>query len=142
MKQKSKRDLGTGSAEQIAELALSNATSEHVVIGPIVWLPSDGTSARLFYFTIASCDRGGFRLHKIVVAEDTAEQDQRDIVAALSCRQAVVVHLVDDELAMARLCEKLWPSPRITALRRAVEVEEESAAKIVSNEARIEAQRE
>jgi hypothetical protein len=34
-----------------------------------------------------------------------------------------VVHSVDDEVDMARLCEELWPGERISETRREVEAE-------------------
>jgi hypothetical protein len=42
------------SVKQIAAEALAVKTDLHVLIGPLVWKPSDGTSGKQWYFTMAS----------------------------------------------------------------------------------------
>jgi hypothetical protein len=45
------------------------------------------------------------------------------VMLALVQRRPLVIHDMDDEIAMVRLCEMLWPGKRISKLRAAVEAE-------------------
>ena len=97
------------------------------VLGPVVWRPSDGRSARLWYFTTALPATGDFHL----VAVDCGGSDHADAIMlrnafmqALANRRPMVVHLTEDELQMARLCEVTWPGERIAGIRAQIEAEQ------------------
>jgi hypothetical protein len=123
-KAKRPRDGGNASPAQIAEHVLRNVNSPHIVIGPTTWQPSDGTAGKRWYVTIAASEAGrGFRCDQVILSPDSPEEDRAGIMAAFVARRPIVIHDVDDELYMARLCETLWPGPEITKLRQAVEAE-------------------
>jgi hypothetical protein len=118
------RDGGHGSAAGIAEFILRDTNSPHIVIGPATWQPSDGTAGKRWYCTIAASEAGrGFRCDQIVLSPDSPQDDRGRIIAAFIPHRPLVLHDMADELDMARLCEALWPGPRITSLRHAVEAE-------------------
>jgi hypothetical protein len=112
------------SFDGIADWVLRDADSTHVVVGPVLWQPSDGTAGKVWYFIVASSEAGrGFRCDQVVVPAGSPDWMRSGVIAALMRRPPLVVHSVDDELAMVRLCEMLWPGGRIAALRRQVEAE-------------------
>jgi hypothetical protein len=45
------------------------------------------------------------------------------IMTALVDYRPIVIHDTDDELAMTKLCETLWPGPCITRIRQNIETE-------------------
>jgi hypothetical protein len=121
------KEAGSGTVVQIVDHVLADMGDLSVVVGPLTWQPSDGTSAKRWYFTIATSDKNQeFRCDQIVVEEDSAEVDRLAVLLELVRRWPLVVHDTDDELHMARLCETLWPGERITKLRQAVEAERKS----------------
>jgi hypothetical protein len=100
-----------------------DAGDEHVVIGPTVWQPSDGTVAKSFYFTVATADPGGtFRSARLTsLSREQSDDHRRSAIRMLVQRdrdQPRAIHDIGDELAMARRCEALWPGERITRLRK------------------------
>jgi hypothetical protein len=111
--------------KEVVAFARRGATDRNIVIGPTVWQPSDGRSARRWYFAIATCGATGIRLDQVCVADkEHGEASKAAVIADLTIvRPPLVVHLVDDELYMARLCETLWPGERISEIRAAVEAE-------------------
>lgn len=115
----------TKAVEMVVDRALRDATDVNVVLGPVCWLPGkDGSGARRWYFTIATSGPEGFRHDSIESdSEDTCDQLRRAVWMALVQRKPRVIHDCDDELYSVRLCETLWPGPRITALRKKVEDE-------------------
>jgi hypothetical protein len=118
------RDGGHGSAAGIAKFILRDTNSPHIVIGPATWQPSDGTAGKRWYCTIAASEAGrGFRCDQVVLSPDSPQEDRGRIIAAFVAHRPLVIHDVDDELYMARLCEILWPDPKITRLRQTVEAE-------------------
>jgi hypothetical protein len=104
---------------------LEGATDPHVVIGPTLWRPGPYDSCgRLWHFIAAVCGADGFRYDLLDADDpDLAEQARSLAMLALVDHRPRVVHDTSDELAMARLAEVLWPSPRTRALRAAVERE-------------------
>lgn len=107
----------------IVDHALKGANDINVVIGPLSWRPTDGLSAKRWYFIICTSEEGrGFRCDEIIVPE-ADETYRTGIIAEFVKHRPLVLHDMDDELAMARLCEALWPGDRITNLRKAVERE-------------------
>jgi len=123
-KPKKPRDVGNASPAQVAEHVLRNVNSPHIVIGPAIWQPSDGTAGKRWYVTIAASEAGrGFRCDQVTLSPDSPEDDRARIITAFVPHRPLVIHDADDELYMARLCEILWPGPKITRLRQTVEAE-------------------
>lgn len=93
-----------------------------VVLGPLAWQPSDGMAAKIWYFLVVTSDRRHAAvIDQITVQRDTDRDEFR--MALLTAKPALVVHDTDDELNMARLCEKLWPGERISRIRSEIEAE-------------------
>jgi hypothetical protein len=109
--------------ELMARHVLEKSDDINVVIGPVVLAPigQDGPN----YFTVATSERDrGFRYDQISIGEGYDGATMRlGLAMALARHKPIVIHDVDDELYMARLCETLWPGERITKLREAVEAE-------------------
>jgi hypothetical protein len=103
--------------EEIVQRIIQWAGDEHViVIGPIVWHPVDGAqSAKLWYFTVAT---KGFRLNRIDCYGNEAEAilQRLQILSMLISKGGIVIHVCEDELKMARLCDALWPSEKSRSL--------------------------
>lgn len=103
---------------------LRGTDGPHVVVGPMVWRPNDGTTTRSHYFIVATSGAGrGFRCDAI--HGDAA--DRLRFLVELTRRRPIVIHDMGDELAMARLCKALWPGERTIAICRAVEAERGAA---------------
>ena len=106
---------------------LGRADGVHVVVGPLRWRPTDGLSGRYWYFVVATADPDRvFRCVQINIPqgnEDIGEIRRMQFLSELISRLPLVIHDCDDEVAMARLCESLWPGERISQLRAAVEAE-------------------
>jgi hypothetical protein len=112
--------------QQMLDHALVNSADTQIVVGPIVHHPSDD---KLWYFIVATADEAKqFRCDQMIYTADEIKALRRDFVAAAHQRPSLVIHDIDDELNMAKLCETLWPGQRITALRQAVEAERRAAA--------------
>jgi hypothetical protein len=108
---------------EIAANVLRGADNPRVVVGPVVWQPSDGSNSRRWYFVIATSGDGcGFRCDRIDIDGAHPEGERARVLLGFAGRPAVL-HVMYDELDMAKLCEKLWPGDRITALRRAIEAD-------------------
>ena len=110
--------------EEIAAHAVAGASDIHVVVGPMCWQPSDGTTSKVWYFIIATSEpKRGFRCDQIF----GDEQDRAAVMMALATNhKPVVIHDMDDELAMVRLCEILWPGKRVAKIRAEIEAERKS----------------
>src|SRR6266568_4730545 len=102
-----------GSAEELIEHVVVEVLKDrcecpHVVIGPVVWQENQGK--REWYFVLASGDPGFFSVMVGFGDEaQLAEQCRASAFVSFIMQQPIVVHDVDDELAMARLCETIWP---------------------------------
>jgi hypothetical protein len=112
--------------QQIVDHCLLGTNDINVVVGPLAWRPADGTVAKYWYFIVCTSEaKRGFRCDQVIVPEP--DQDYRAaFILELARRKPKVVHDVDSELAMAKLCETLWPGERITNLRKRVEREQKS----------------
>ncbi len=122
-----------GSAEEliedvVVEVLKDRCECPHVVIGPVVWQENRGK--REWYFTLASGDPGFFTL-MVGFGEDAGLADQCRASAFVSFirRKPIVVHDVDDELAMARLCEAIWPCEKTRKVRAGIEGERQQWAR-------------
>lgn len=93
-----------------------------IVVGPLVWQPTDGLKSKRWYFTVAAGEMDKkFSFIQIV----TSGKDDRAAFMAnlLALRPPCVAIDTDDELIMARYVETIWPSKRSTELREKVELE-------------------
>jgi len=115
--------------KQAADHILKGADDINVVVGPVCWRPSDGTSSKMWYFVVATSEtRRGFRCDQLVIGEGADPHEGRAaFMLALANRGPLVVHDTDDELYMAKLCEALWPGERISNLCKTVEAERRMA---------------
>jgi hypothetical protein len=107
---------------KMVDHVLSEANDICVVVGPLLWQPSDGTAAKIWYFIVATSEAGrGFRCDQITTPD--GEADRTAFLLELIRRRPIIVHDMGDEVSMARLCEALWPGDRITAIRKRVEAD-------------------
>jgi hypothetical protein len=119
-----KQETWSGTARQIVDYVLRGSNDINVVVGPLLWQPSDGVSgAKRWYFIVATSDERGWRCDMVNVEEDEREWMRMRVMAALVERRPLVIHDMGDEVEMARLCEVLWPGPRIAAVRKQVEAD-------------------
>lgn len=101
---------------------LAESCSLHVVIGPAVFHPEG--KAKGMYFIIATADHAGqFRCDQICAPEEDIDELRMSFTLEMARRPPLVIHEMDDELAMARFCEVLWHGERITTMRKAIEAE-------------------
>jgi hypothetical protein len=117
------------SVNDLITYLLKGMSDRQVVIGPLVWQPSDGTSAKRWYFVVATAGKDHhFRCDEIVVPDNGVEGNsmRRAVIGALTRHRPIVIHEMDDELHMARLCEVLWPGERISKIRAMLEAERSS----------------
>jgi hypothetical protein len=103
--------------EGAVDFLLSESRDQTVVVGPLVWQPSDGTAAKEWYFITATGGRRGWLCHRT----NTDDAGRTAIILELCRRRGVVINVCDDELQAARLCEALWPGRRITRIRKQIE---------------------
>lgn len=110
---------------ELASSILDGAVGDHVVLGPIVWQPSDGKTGKRWYFTVAVCGPDGCCLDTIDAGgdEQLTVQMRMALKSAFYAHRPIVVHDTHDELYMTKLCETLWPGDRITQIRENVERE-------------------
>jgi hypothetical protein len=108
-----------------AAFLLAGSVDRTLLFGPIVWRPSDGTSARQWYFMVVGCDRTGETRHDQLFAEteDDTVALRSDIMAALVAHPPCVAMDFNDELGMAKVAEANWPCAKITGIRQEIEAE-------------------
>lgn len=104
----------------LVQFLYRSLNDDMLVIGPELWQPSDGETARQWYFIVAARRAGRFTLDQIIIPEPGY---RAVVLAALIQGPAVIIHLMEDELDMAKLCEQLWPSARTRRLRPTIEKE-------------------
>jgi hypothetical protein len=115
---------------EIADAAahvLRDVVERVVVVGPLVWQPGDGRFSKAWYFIVSTCGPNGFRADQVDLdgVNDAAEREQvrGRFMLALERSGSCVIHDIGDELDAARLCEQLWPGPKVTELRKVIEAE-------------------
>jgi hypothetical protein len=99
-----------------------NLTGQHVVIGPLVWQPSDGKAGKVWYFVLVlSYADKGLRIIRL----DADRKSDRTLMLRTMAQQKlpVTVHDMGDELEMAKLCEVIWPCERTSRIRATVQAE-------------------
>jgi hypothetical protein len=115
----------TATVKQIVDHALRGANDPNVVVGPLLWQPSDGTSNKNWYFILATSEpKRGFRCDRVGLDADQREQQRGAVILELiQQRPPLIIHDMDDEVQMAPLCEILWPGERISGLRKRIEAD-------------------
>ena len=100
------------------------ATDPLVVVGPLVWRPSDGTCPKRWYFIVCTGRADGVHFTSITLDPESPEEDRAAVISAIALsHSARVIHVMGNELDAARLTEAIWPCARTTRLRKAVEAE-------------------
>jgi hypothetical protein len=95
---------------------MRDATDNVVIVGPAGC--RDDMPGR--YFMVATSN-SGFRCNCMSAGNGIDVDEMRTAARAeLLTRRSVVVIDMDDELEMARLCERRWPGEKVTALRKSV----------------------
>jgi hypothetical protein len=115
------------SAQEAIDRLLHHAPDGQIVVGPVVW-QEDEDGNRTWYFVafvagpVDGCSPNGL---VIEVGDDRARaRDAHAIfLVELASRPSLVVHAVDSELGLARLCDTLWPSEITAEWRKEVEQE-------------------
>jgi hypothetical protein len=111
----------------ICDHLISNAADKTLAIGPLTWQPSDGTSAKRWYFIVGFGDTARqFHCEAICLDADQRDADYNRIHLELMSRvagRAFIIHTFDDEITFARWCERLWPCEKITSIRKATEAD-------------------
>ena len=102
-------------------------TAGTIAIGPVVWELS-GRGRTNWYFVIGSADAAGtFRAGGFKIREDdkALADECRDLMITelVLRRPPPMIHTFDDELAMIRLCEAVFPCERTHSMRAAIEFE-------------------
>jgi hypothetical protein len=104
----------------VTAAALLDRSSDRVVLlGPLIWYPSDGASSRVwrFFVNVGNSD-GGMRLGKFGEDEEgmagALREGMKEAFAALRPRVEAIDF--DDELQMAYEAVKRWPCERSRAL--------------------------
>jgi hypothetical protein len=119
-----KKETWGGTARQIVDYVLKGSNDINVVVGPLLWQPSDGVGgSKRWYFVIATSDERGFRCDMVNVDAQEREQMRMEVMAELVQRRPLIIHDMGDEVEMARWCEVLWPGKRIAAVRKQVEAD-------------------
>jgi hypothetical protein len=113
---------GTDILAVIARLHFRFAkTMPQIILGPVVREPLGEPG---WYFVVASADQKDARFDKLAAPyQKTCTAFRNGLVMGLAQRPPLVIHDMDDELATARLCEILWPSPKVTKIRADIEAE-------------------
>jgi hypothetical protein len=113
--------------KSICDFLLNKAADGTLAIGPLTWQPSDGTSAKQWYFIVGSGDESGqFHCDQISVDHSEREALRNAVLAELVSRSlghGLVIHTLDDEITFAQWCERLWPCEKIARIRQSVEAE-------------------
>jgi hypothetical protein len=114
----------TLTADGIADVVLSKSADKHVLVGPLVYQPSDGTTAKAWYVIVCTGDkRKQFHCDQIF-CPDAATREAL-IVALL--RPGILVQDMSDELEMARWGEAIWPGEKPTRISERLERERAAA---------------
>jgi hypothetical protein len=116
-----KKPGDTGDAHDVADHLLRGSIDRTLICGPLLCRPE----IKGWYFFICGCGPKGFRHDHIITGEtDYAQAEARraEVLQHLVL-PGVVMHIVDDELELARMGEALWPGEHITRLRKQVEAE-------------------
>ena len=102
-----------------AEAFLDRAPDRTVLLGPVVWQPSDGATGKVWrFFAHTSTPDGGAPVGKFGEPDEAmAELLERMMRAAfMNLRPAVAIVTFDDELEMIEAVAKRWPCERAFGL--------------------------
>lgn len=104
---------------------IRRADNKQVILGPIRQGTDNTTLAGSWYFIVVTGDPvTDVRLDAVQSEERELTEELRiEVMRGLFGGKPIVIHDMDDELAMMRMAEVLWPSERATTLREHVEQE-------------------
>jgi hypothetical protein len=107
----------------MAAYLLEGSIDRTLLFGPVVWAPSDGMSARRWWFHVVGCDRTGEVWNDELTAETEADTValRADVMVALVAHPPCVAIDFNDELEMAKVAEANWPCTTITGIRQGIE---------------------
>ena len=100
-----------------------------VIVGPVVWHPSNGRSSQTWGFVVSAGEDGGEPHHDQITADEEELIDvyRANLILTLAThRPPLVIHNVDDELRHAQLCAAQWPTKKSKRLLAAVQKEREA----------------
>jgi hypothetical protein len=106
-------------ADRIIKDLCKRASGDTIVFAPVTYTDKWG-------FHVGFSDETGFKLFGFRFDEQSrsdAERFRALIITGLIGSPLKMIHDMDDEVQMLRLCEALWPCKRITDLRKEVEAE-------------------
>jgi hypothetical protein len=93
--------------DKVAKFVTRNINDRNVVVGPMLGRLSHDASRQIPYFTVATSGR---KQHRDIRVDVEHDGDREQLIAALKAiKPPLIIHVMDDELAMFRLCEILWP---------------------------------
>jgi hypothetical protein len=111
------------------DYVLDGITDRNLVLGPLVWQPSDGAVAKRWYFRISGCGPKGWRTDCVVCDGNDRDALRAEVLMHVAMvGRPVVIHDCDDELYEIKRCETLWPGERVTRIRKAIEAERAAAS--------------
>jgi hypothetical protein len=105
---------------------VSMSADRQFMIGPVVWQPSDGASAKRWYFTVVFAnERKEVQIHSVVAEDGVDPHGMRtEFFQSLSQQNTpCVAHIFDDELEFIKWCEAAWPSDRLKRIREEMEAD-------------------
>jgi hypothetical protein len=122
--------------DQIVDALTGSPMPHQVVVGPLRWRPDNNGSPDWYFVCASSGDRDGFFTITVRLGKEQEEDLEAvfwissnevwrsaAIVELEKRRPPIIVHDMDDELAMARLWEEIWPGPKTREERAGIEAE-------------------
>jgi hypothetical protein len=98
-----------------AKHMIAGSPDRVVLLGPLVWMPTDGAVAKTWrFFTNSGAADGSVRLGKFVDETEEATEALRETLKAAFLSLKPPVQIIDchTELALAELSALRWPSER------------------------------
>ena len=110
--------------EVIATIRRGTDASPHVLFGPIQRSRPGIAALADYHFVVFGADGGDLRVSCLNFRErEPAETVRRLLIMKLGVTEPVVVHDLDNEMELVRVCDRLWPSAKTKRLLAVVEAE-------------------
>jgi hypothetical protein len=114
------------SVDEIANYILSKAADAQILIGPLIAKMLDDSEPAIPYVVVCSGDEDKQMHCDQIMCHD--EIGRRGLILALVARRRpIVIHDMDDELAMVKLAEVIWPCDKARRIIAATEAERKGA---------------
>lgn len=101
---------------------LIDARSKHIIVGPGLWVPSDGTESKAHFFILVigpehlRADEDP-SITRVQVDDRFKDVFRAGVIKAFcSATTPLVIHDCDDELYMARLAYSIWPTAKMKSI--------------------------